>query len=107
MIENFLLGLIIAEFLTNWLFFRGGVGVSYFEDGDSAADLGSKPGVVVPGSSLNIVGFIPEACGLSLCNSGFGAGIAGLDDTCPGFDETPIWLLCVTRIGLGPRAVWA
>ena len=39
MIENFLLGLFRAEFLTNWLFFRGGVGVSYLEDGERAADL--------------------------------------------------------------------
>ena len=50
--ENFLLGLFRAEFLTNWLLFRGGVGVSYLEDGDRAADLGSRPGGgVVPGGA--------------------------------------------------------
>ena len=98
MMENFLLGLFRAEFLTNWLLFRGGVGVSYLEDGDRAADLGSNPGGVVPW-------FRPNATGLSRCNSGFDTGMAGADVPCAGTDAaglgTPAWLLS----GLGPRAV--
>ena len=112
--ENFLLGRFRAEFLVNWLFFRGGVGVSYLEDGDRAADLGSKPGGVVPGSSPNISGLIFVVCGFSLCSSGFDAGIACWDDNCAGFDavtkgfdETPVRLLTCAWIGLGPTVVWS
>ena len=96
--ENFLLGLFRAEFLTNCRFFRGGVGVSYLEDGDRAADLGSNPGGVVPGSS-------PNAAGLSRCNSGLDTGTTGSDAPWAGTDVaflgTPAWLLS----GLGPKAV--
>ena len=98
--ENFLLGLFRAEFLTNWAPFRGGVGVSYLEEGDSAADLGSKPGGVP-----YIAGSTPEACGFSLCISGFGAVDGGFGMIAVGFAASGVGLPSATGSGLGPSAV--
>ena len=37
--ENFLLGLLSMLFRTNWFGLNGGVGVSYLDDGESAAEV--------------------------------------------------------------------
>ena len=96
--ENFLLGLFRAEFLTNWAPFRGGVGVSYLEEGDSAADLGSNPGGVP-----YIAGSTSAACEFSLCSSGFVAVDVGFDMIAVGFAASASGVGLIS--GLGPSAV--